>query len=56
MDSYFVATGYWIVEPHTGIWEAQSAVLGFIQLNNAHNRKRLGGALFSVVKHLEIED
>ena len=55
-DGYFAVTGHWIAEPCPGIWEAQSAVLGFIQLNNVHNRKRLGGALFMVVKRLEIED
>ena len=55
-DGYFSVTGHWIEEPCSGVWEAQSAVLGFIQLNNAHKGKRFGGALFMVVKQLEIED
>ena len=55
-DGYFAVTSHLIEEPCPGVWEAQSAVLGFIQLNNAHNGKQLGGALFMVVKQLEIED
>ena len=55
-DGYFAVTGHWIEEPRAGVWEPQSAILGFIQLNNAHNGKQLGGALFMVVKRLEIQD
>ena len=55
-DGYFTVTGHWIEEPHSGVWEVQSVVLSFIQLNNAHNGKQIGGALFMVMKHLEIQN
>ena len=53
-DGYFTVTGHWIEESHPGIWELQSALFGFIQLNNAHNSKQLGGALFKIVDRLRI--
>ena len=53
-DGYFAVTGHWIEEPHPGIWELHSAFFGFVQLNNAHNGKRLGGALFKIVDWLGI--
>jgi len=55
-DTYFAITGHWIEEPGTGTWEVQSALLGFTRLNNAHNGKRLGGALFKIVEWLGIAD
>jgi hypothetical protein len=53
-DGYFAVTGHWIEEPRPGIWELRSALLGFTQLNNAHNGQRLGGALFKIVNRLGI--
>jgi hypothetical protein len=54
-DRYFAVTGHWIEEPRPGIWELRSAVLGFTQLNHAHNGQRLGGgALFKIVNRLGI--
>jgi hypothetical protein len=53
-DGYFAVTGHWIEEPHAGIWELHSALFGFVRLNNAHNGKRLGGALFKTVDRLGI--
>ena len=53
-DGYFAVTGHWIEEPRPGIWELHSALLGFMMLNNAHNGKRLGGALFKIVECLSI--
>ena len=47
-------TGHWIEEPHSGIWELHSALFGFVRLNNAHNGKRLGGALFKIIDRLGI--
>ena len=35
-------------------WECESALLGFTKVNNAHNRKRLSGALFKVLDHVGI--
>ena len=54
MDGYFAVTGHWIEESHPSIWELQSALFGFGQLNNAHNSKQLGGALFKIVDQLGI--
>jgi hypothetical protein len=48
-DGYFAVTGHWIEENHPGQWECQSALLGFTKVNNAHNGKRLGGALFKIL-------
>jgi hypothetical protein len=55
-DGYFAVTGHWIEEPRLGVWEVQSALLGFTRLNNSHNGKRLGGALFKIVDRLGISD
>ena len=55
-DGYFAVTGHWIEEPRLGVWEVQSALLGFTRLNNSHNGKRLGGALFKIFDRLGISD
>jgi hypothetical protein len=47
-------TGHWIEESCPGVWELHSALLSFTRLNNAHNGKRLGGALFMIVERLGI--
>lgn len=53
-DGYLAVTGHWI-ESHNGSqWELGSALLGFTQLNNAHNGVRLGQALFKIVDRLGI--
>jgi hypothetical protein len=44
-DRYLVVMGSWIKEEN-GKWLVQMALLGFTQLNNAHNRTRLGQAVF----------
>ena len=48
-DGYFAVTGHWIEENSLTVWECKNALLGFTRLNNAHNGKRLGGALFKVL-------
>ena len=53
-DAYFAVTGHWIEEQTPGSWEVQSALFGFTKLNNAHNGKQLGGALFRIVDRLNI--
>ena len=53
-DGYFAVTGHWIEEPHPRIWELHSALFGFVWLNNAHNGKRLGRALFKIIDRLRI--
>jgi hypothetical protein len=54
VEAYFAVTGHWIEEPSVGVWEVQSAVIGFTPLNNAHNGVRLGQALFKVVDRVGI--
>jgi hypothetical protein len=49
MDSYFAVTGHWIEENSPTARECKSALLRFTKVNNAHNGKRLGGALFKVL-------
>jgi hypothetical protein len=54
-DGYFAVTGHWIEETSPAVWEAQEALLGFTRLNNSHNGKRLGQALFKIIRRLGIE-
>ena len=53
-DAYFTVTGHWIEESKPGSWLLESAVLGFTQINNAHNGLRLGQALFKICDRLGI--
>ena len=53
-DGYFAVTGSWIEEVSEGHWEQQSALLGFVRMNSAHNGRRLGTALFKVCNRLDI--
>ena len=50
-NGYLAVTGSW-VEEENGKWQVQSALLGFTQLNNAHNRTHLGQALFKIISRL----
>ncbi|OJT04203.1 hypothetical protein TRAPUB_5111 [Trametes pubescens] len=54
-DGYFAATGHWIEESAPGVWLSETALLGFVRLNNAHSGVRLGQALFKVVQRVGIE-
>ena len=53
-DGYFAVTGHWIEDSGSG-WISQSALLGFVRLNNAHNGVRLGHALYKVIVRVGIE-
>jgi hypothetical protein len=53
-DGYFVVTGHWIEEDEPLKWKPKSALLGFVKMNNLHNGKCLGGALFKVLDRLGI--
>jgi hypothetical protein len=55
-DGYFTVMGHWIEELRQGVWEVQSALLGFTRINNSHNGKHLGGALFKIVDRLGISN
>jgi hypothetical protein len=53
-DAYFAVTGHWIEERAPGEWTIGNALLGFIQMNTAHNGMRLGQALYKVCSRLWI--
>lgn len=53
-DVYFAITGSWMQENLPSMWEVKTVLLGFTQMNNAHNGIRLGQALYKVVQHLGI--
>ena len=53
-DAYFAVTGSWIQEGLPGIWEMKTVLLGFAQMNSAHNGSQLGQALYQVVERLGI--
>ena len=53
---FFAVTGHWIEERTLGLWELKSSLLGFTQVNNAHNGERLGQALFKIIKRLGIAE
>jgi hypothetical protein len=53
-DGYFAVTGHWIEELVPTQWELKNDLLGFTRLNNAHNGKRLGQALFKIAGRVEI--
>jgi hypothetical protein len=54
-DGYFAVKGHWIEETSPSVWEAQEALLSFTHLNNSHNGKCLGQALFKIAQWLGIE-
>ena len=51
-DTYFVVTGHWINEVSPGIWNYNSTLLGFTQMNTAHDGIKLGCALFKIIRNL----
>jgi hypothetical protein len=51
---YFAVTGHWIEESLPGKWTIENALIGFIQMNMAHNSARLGQTLFRVCNRLQI--
>ncbi|GBE78338.1 hypothetical protein SCP_0112230 [Sparassis crispa] len=53
-DSYFAVMRSWVEETKAGVWSIQTALLGFTQLNNAHNGKRLGQALYKIALRVGI--
>jgi hypothetical protein len=53
-NAYFAVTGHWIEERAPGEWTIEQALLGFVQMNTAHNGARLGQALYKVCNRLQI--
>ena len=54
VDGYFAVTRHWIEESTVGEWTEEHVLLGFTQLNTAHNGMRLGQALYKVCNRLNI--
>ena len=55
MEGHFAVSGHWIEESTPLHWELKSALLGFTQLNNVYNGKRLGQALYKIVERVGIQ-
>lgn len=53
-DSYFAVTSHWIEEKEPGKWTQENALLGFVQMNTAHNGVCLGQAIFKICNRLKI--
>ena len=53
-DGYFAVTSHWIEESVAGEWTEEHALLGFTQLNTAHNGTRLGQVPYKVCNRLDI--
>ena len=47
-------TGHWIEECVASKWTIETTLLGFVQMNTAHNGTRLGQALYKVCNRLRI--
>ena len=53
-DAYFAVTSHWIGEQAPGEWTVEKALLGFVQMDMAHNGVQLGQALYTVCNRLQI--
>ncbi|KAJ3505119.1 hypothetical protein NMY22_g17694 [Coprinellus aureogranulatus] len=53
-DAYFGVTGHWIEEVTPTDWRLRSGLLGFTQMNTAHDGARLGRALYDIAKRYKI--
>ena len=53
-NAYFAVTSHWIEEATPGEWTVEQALLGFVQMNTAHNGARLGQALYKVCNRVQI--
>lgn len=54
VDGYFAVTAHWIASVN-GTWKLHNAIIGFVQIRNSHNGKRLGGTLYCVLQRLELQ-
>lgn len=55
-DGYFAVTGHWIEEVLPNTWKLKHALLGFTQMNTAHDGICLGQVLYKVCDRLDIVD
>jgi hypothetical protein len=53
-DAYYAVTGHWVEELTPGVWDWQSALFGFTQMNTSHDGVCLGRALFKIVACLAV--
>ena len=37
INGYFAVTGSWVEENVPNVWKVETALLGFVHLNNAHH-------------------
>lgn len=51
-DAFFAVTGHWLEKMPDRKMEECSALLGFTQINTAHDGVRLGWALYKIVRRL----
>lgn len=54
VDGYFAVTAHWIEEKFPNNWTLEGAVIGFVRMNESHNGRRLGQALYKVAMRLGI--
>jgi hypothetical protein len=54
VDAYFAVTGSWVQECRPMERTVETALLGFVRMNSAHNGERLGQALYKVVERVGI--
>lgn len=52
VDAYFAVTGSWVEEKVLSVWTIETALLGFVRLNDSHHGTRLGQALYKVVQRV----
>lgn len=55
-NAYLAITGHWIEEVGPSDWQLCSALLGFTEINKAHNGVNLGRALYKITKCYHIEE
>ncbi|KAF5318361.1 hypothetical protein D9611_014218 [Ephemerocybe angulata] len=53
-DAYLAVTAHWIEEVTPTDWRLRSALVGFTQMNTAHDGARLGRAMYNVAKRYGI--
>ncbi|KAF5329115.1 hypothetical protein D9758_017952 [Tetrapyrgos nigripes] len=54
-DAYFAVTAHWIEDTGPNSWLLQSNLIGFTQMNSAHDGVRLGRALYKVIARVGLE-
>lgn len=55
-DGYLAVTAHWVQSEkhHPDEWNLRMALIGFVQMNSAHNGANLGQVVFKVTERLQI--